>query len=62
MAKQEIPARWDVEVRVVTPDHQVLTCRQTYSSDYMDKSLMEYLFHDMGCQITKSIGERGYFN
>lgn len=59
---QEIPSRWDVEVRVNTPDHQVLTYRRSQGPDYMDKSLMEYLIGSMSAPIVKSLEDGGYFN
>ncbi|BCP36423.1 hypothetical protein MINTMi198_17930 [Mycobacterium intracellulare M.i.198] len=62
MAEQKVPSRWDVEVRVMTPDHQVLISRQTYSPDYMDRSLMEYLLGSLTKHSVECLKERGYFD
>jgi hypothetical protein len=58
----EVPSRWDVEVRVMTPDHQVLTTRQTYSPDYMDQTLLETLLDELIHHVSASLKKRGYYS
>jgi hypothetical protein len=62
MGKSKVPGRWDFEVRVNTPDHQVLVSRGSYSPNYMDRSLAEYLISSLGDSIIRNLATREYLN
>lgn len=59
---QKAPGRWNFEIRVTTPDDQVLKIQQSYPSEYMDGSLVEYHFLGLRRRAVKSLRDRGYFN
>lgn len=58
--EDKIPPRWDFEVRVMTPDHRVITKRVSQPPDYMDASLFEYITTDLVDEIARELKE--HFN
>lgn len=55
-------SRWDFEVRVTTPDLEVLNGRVSAPADYMDGSLVEHLLGSIGAEAVRALREKGYLN